>query len=875
MGPNFATLYSASSIMKWGLPVAEGLHPADGTFRKLHLKWSEIDDRLPDTSALAFLLVCCDVLVLDKVARLSLPTLIFARRVEVGKDAYFIMDRTDSTRKDFQLVAQTIVDAATGHATTASLTVMSKTDDGRTLDTDTEMASRPGHPATAYHLAKGKREVTAKLVNPGWAAEDFLAAGDPLPIFLKTLFQVACLVSTDDDGLATKQLQWIASLTSRDAGSRDLSADAHNLYQTLISLRVQRNGAILVPQIDHSVYAEASQACMVLLRQRVARYEDLKMKISNGENWQDSFKTTIADKRNEFQLTQRLEQQARDTAEDAAKARQEAAQLVVEEKAVLADLKVDFDRGVEDWRRDETIKGAIDIALSVTDLLTQIPAIVASGGALAAMPVTQMLKGLGQTALDVAADGLKRGVNTIKSKPGKRGGGDDDDAINMDFIFDEDLDLEFITEEGGERSAFSLVNATPEAAAFAKAYESDVELYKMAKAERAQQMDKLEKGAKAAVAAGKDVKGIYDGAMRIADAAATAERLEAQSEKILTKVTLATETSFGSIEPIGIDTVTGGAQVWDLMLTEMELIFDKMGPLLAKISNGLEYRTAMRRMVIKGKVMSAARLSLAKANSDLADARLRLNAAAASIRIYEEQLEKVEHKIARDEAMEQLAFGRLLDSKRGLYQAMEAYTRAFAYFTLNTTQGPSLLPKITDDVDAFERKISRMTGTWLTDVSLGAPPQSMLMPIVLDPEEMETDADGTYRFAIPHDASDFADLHRVRLSRIRVYLDGFDDGDAVSVSIRSSGSYQDKTDRGQVLNFVSQPFAKRFVYQPGQEDRPIVEADVIERFERDFFQPTPFSTWSLAFKTRSGNAIPAERIGAIRLELHGNTISNG
>ena len=873
MKTDLKNLYSNTSIQKLGLPVAEKLEPEEGMFRKLRLVWSEIEKEANKYDDLAYVLVCCDTLVLDKRANLNVPPTVFARRIEVVGDAYFTIDRTEDNLPEFLLVTQEIVDSATGEPRSVALSNLTEED-----EYSTEMVADSTKPATGYVLTRGEDLKQAQRIKPGFAAQDFLSPADPLPMLLKTLFQVACLISTDDDELAAQQLLWIAELTSTDSGSNDLSADAQNLYQTILSLRTQKDGTVLVPQIDHSVYAEASKACMELLRDRFQRYETLQRKKSNDENWQASFETTLEDKNNEFQLTKRLEEQAKNTCEDTEKARQEAANLIMDEKQRLSKLQTKFDRGVEDWRRDETIKGAIDIAVSVGDLLTQIPAIVASGGTLVAMPITSSLNGVARSSLDIAREGINDIRHRVKKKPAAAANDDDDDAIDMDFLFGDDIDN--VPDAGpsvivdGEIQSFEMVNASPAARDFVSEYKTEVEMYKAAKAEKAAQKKTLVDGAKAAVAAGKDVKGIYDGAMRIVDAAATAERLEAQSKEILTKVSLGTETSFGSIEPIGIDVVTGGAQVWDNMLIEMELVFDKMGPLLQKISGGLDYRASMRKLVMNGKVMSAARLALAKACSDLADAKMRVRSAQDSIRIYQIQLEKMTQKIARDEAMEQLAFGRILDSKRSLYQAMEAYIRAFTYFTLNDKEGPSLLPKITDDIPSFANKIQRITGTWLTDISLGAAPQSMKLPVHLDPGDMEVDADGNYNFTMDHSNPAFSDFHRIRLSKIRVYLEGYEGAGAVSVNIRSSGNYDDKGEGGRVLSFISQPFIKNFVYDMENEDDPIVDADVIDRFERDFFQPTPFSHWSFRFKTRDGQQITTDQMSAIRLELHGNTISN-
>ena len=883
MERNWAELYSAKAIHRWRLPEFQDLNPDYGEFRAPLLRWSEIEAAVEDADKLAMFMICCDVLVLDKAATLRCPTFIFARVIEIRSGADLTFDLSEGAKLSCIVAAQRIVDAVTGLPATLTLATVSFDAGGDLVVVETQIVADGS--TTAYLMDDGEERATK--VAASVAALDFLAPGEPLAVMLTTTFQIACLLSTEEPRLAADQVMWVAALTARHPTSQMLSSDCHALYKTLIQLMDIGADALLVPHLDHEIYAEKSKACLALLHQRAQRYDTLVEKVNTDEHWRDQVAITIADKQNETELTASLRAQAEATCEQMRKARQIAAANLLECQADLTDLMVDFQRDIKDWQRDETIKASIEIFTGVVDLAQQVGTIVASGGTLAALPAIDTLKMLAGMSVDLSS----RVAKSDKFE----------DVIDISWLFDDN-------DDDGDPPEYSAENAKEDLIVYFETRKADSEA---AQKEKSRQ-DKIRQGAadlkKAGIAAGKDVKGIYDGIMRIVDIADKAKKLEAQSEDFLVKAAAQVKTAFGTIAPVGLDVVTGGEDGWAQAELGFEDLFDKISELMSKLDGGRAYRLALRRLVLHGRTMSQTRLALAKANNDLADAILRERAAQASQRLYDGYLRDLTLSQARDTALRQLAFGRVLDSKRSVYLAMEAFMRAASYFTLRPIDR-SVLPRITDSVDAFSEAVMTQTGTWVTSIALGRSPGPMdiwldvdltsasgatgASDVVLaqgdgtskgetkaDQEDgpnalvIARSADGAVNVTIPTGHARFNRWYRVRLDAVRVYAHGVQSDGDLWIDIQTDGTYLDKTPSGGTARFVTQPFGRSFVYNPLDEAAmPAGDSSTTGRFAEDFFKPTPFATWRFTISRQDERELDLSRLTNLRLHLTGSAMS--
>lgn len=864
---NWAEQYSNKALDKLGVPAHRESNDEEGHYRGAYLKWSDLEKSVSDQRDLSFWLICCDVLEIDKPMYLNQDMFVFARRIEVAPRGRISLDITEDKRLVFSLTAQEIIAHDTGKKTSIAMSVgyEDENEDPQSDKYDLALVAAKSPEGAPQFLSQGLYLEAAKKKLSRYpaavTADGFLGTTDYLPRHLRMTFHLACLNFTHDPETAMKYLDWVAALTKFDKRWKALSSDAHGLNETISAIEAAGDDVLLVPQLDYSVYAEDASACMDVLRDRQSRYDKISSDREDLDKWILNIKTAIQDKSNDVSLATKLKQKAADTARQAANARQLVANSLMAEEKAVRDARVDLSRGIKDWMEDGIMDSAKDIAMSVFDIATQLPAIVASGGALGALPLAQMagdgLKAAGDLTMSVTSRVSK------SKKSGSSGGGDDVQVI--DFLFDEDADDRF--EDFDLAQDFELVTETPEAKEFADQLEMKYKLIEAKKKVHKENMDKLKAGGKALFATGKDVAAIGQSIMKIVDIIAAAEAMEKQSEETLLKATATLDGAFGPIKPIGIDVVTGGAQEWDLLANSLKAYWEN----LPKIGGKDAFKEAIGRMIIKGKVMSETRLALAKANSDLTNATLRLKAADEARKIYDRNLHEFEAKEAMVDAMEQLAFDRILDGKRSVYLAMEVHKRAHSYFVLDRHNPAGELPNITDNLEKFGEVVKRISSRRLTDEALRPQPQPLNREFKLSTKDANVSIapDGAFEWHQDHSNTQFSGFFRIRLERLRVYVVTGHSSQEFTVEIENSGHYEDRNRGAHAAFFVSDPYFLRFRYNTSKPDTPIADGTTVRRFKDDFFLPTPFSHWTFRVFDINSELIHAKDIASLSVQLTG------
>lgn len=937
---NFDTLYDAQTLSKWGLPSPVADAPAEGEFRRPLLRWKDMSDPAKG-KAPPIRVVCCDVLRLDDIAAIDRATFIFARRIELSGRGALAIDRVG--RPDMAVVVATQEIVRDGVAASLACTVAGPGPKDEAESKIVVVHGPEGAPTvSAFRLgADGRFAVT----EPAQAAADLLYDGSPLALLLRSQFQIATLVFTQERALACALVAWVGTLAGGSARFSDLAAEARTMLGRLEALGRVGAGTSLVPRLDHTLYARQAKAMVATLRDRAAAMEKFRTAAEDDARWIEDVKATLADKTNEADLARELERIAEDALETASKARVMAAVAVRAEAEGLPPMRIDFERGIENWKKDEQFKAVVDIVTGVIEIAAQLPAVFVAGPQIMAMPavktVTGTLEGIAQGAAEllksnppshyVPPDGrggtLKKVTKTdllddidalpparsvkIGGSPPVQGeprrsillddeddipsprngssssGGSDtrsvigvennvpkdkldspdikeigsiDEAMTADFVVIDSAAIEddWVRLDGLSNDPsqdFVIVKPSKKAADYAKVY--NMQLKERAAREK-KSADAQKSLVDAAKSIGKSGKGIFDAAMRIVEVARKAEKLEAESIETLMRVDLAVDEAFGSIAPRGIDVVTGGAQLWGELEAEINRSFEAMGELRTKVAGAASFQFAILRLVRKGRAMSEARLALAQANADLAAARLRRRAAGRAAQIFETRLMTLANAAQKRAAMEMLAFDRVLDAKRAAWLAMEAYERAFYFFTLNHGESDDRAPMITADPQDFDRRARRMGETWVTSARLAAPPQEFSLGFVLQADDLPARlaaAKGVYTFDYAADDPWFSVWHRIRVREVEARVLGLNRAEPVLIDVATSGAYADRMLDGSVAPFVSDPFRISVLYDP-RTDRVITPGRVDDRMANDFFQPTPFTTWRLTIQDKQGGQIP-------------------
>jgi len=665
----FAELYAPRALQAWGLPLPSADDPAGGVFRAPLLNWSALPRKSPDGDDAPLWLLCCDVLSLDQDVVLDRTTLVFARRIEVKGTAGLILKRIDGSGHDLVLFAQEVVDAVTGDARLLNITAAI---DDSTLPV---YDFRPDVGGGATGVMWPERAAAAKRMSPQDLEPAYLFMGSPLRLNLTTMFQIATLLSTQRPDLSIAQLQWIGTLGQASAETWELSAQAVAMAGQLIAAKEAGQHALLVPQLDSEIYASAANAMMVVLRDRCEKWEALKDRQYNDENWISAAKAALLEQRNQKELGDKLLQQAEDSRRQAMSALGTAIGQVNYERVQIGGREIDFRAGIDKWKQNEQLKAVIDVVMGVVQILAQIPAVVAAGPELLALPI---LKEGVPLLLDSAKFIVEWNAKLFTGgRYGRRGAIQDIGNVDGD---DDDQDFVIVDEFEHNPKVYSAADA-------AKAAEKR-------KADLAAIQQNLINGLKAA---GAGAQAVYDSATQIIAIGDKALRMQQTSRQIYASINASLGNTFASADLQGLDTVTGGQQRWDELKTNIEDVFDRFeGGLLRKIEGGGEYRLEFRRLIDCGKSLSEARLAVAKANMQVAEMKLRQSAAEKSVQIAEQRQRQLAERQAYTVTMAQLVYNTVIDTKRSIYLAIEAYRRAFVYFTLADEARAPVLPQITD-----------------------------------------------------------------------------------------------------------------------------------------------------------------------------------
>jgi hypothetical protein len=907
---NFATLYGPAA-KSWNLPAAERLDYDAGSFRGLRLNWKDLYAQRRNPP---LWLLCCDVLVIESDVTIDTAAFVFARRIELKKGRSITLGRTDRHAADLLIFAQEIVDLDTGSATALNVASVSGDGGGDPEITEHPFSADPVAGATGLDWpAKGK----PASMEPGRLDPGFLLMGEPLRLSLMTTFQVATLLSSDNLDVSIAQSRWVAAMAAASQDTADLSAQALAMAGTLLSMKAA-GAALLVPRLDAEIYADKSKAMMLVLRNREQRFTDLQTKQRSDEDWLLQARSVLSEQLNQNDLHQQLEKQGEEARAQAMYARAIAVGQVLYAQQEIHLCEMEFERGIKKWELDKTRAEVVNILLGVFDILKAIPAIAAGAPHLAALPLIETAAGIAKAAAGVVSTMISTAPRVFDSLTppaapapslaapapspaaptrARHSFFDDDDWDASGSDDDDDGGIIDLTPEGYDGgldpggSGGTVPPGVPPVPGVVPPGVPPVpgvvppgvppvpgvpKTAAEAETERKQQLAKLQEGMIGGLTkAGEGAKKIFDAAMNIVAIAEKARKMEATSREILDIADQTIKKGFASSALEGLDVVTGGQQEWDALEVEVNYIFEKFRDgLLQQIEGGPQYHRAYQRLLVCTRSLSQCRLAVAKANTQLAELKLRRITAGRSVEIAQKRLDEIKERAAQIDMLAQFVFNTTLDSKRTVYLAMEAHNRAYLYFTLAKAAPP--LPRITASVDAFDKAVGDIASKQLRREALDPPPQTMreVVYTVNSPSVMEElRSNGCASWTLDTANRSFDGLARIRIDRVRVLVEGARSNEPIEVQIQTAGLYADKVPTGGTNQFVSQPTLRRFVYNPswtGDGNRGIViDGDIARRYKDDFFNPTPFTTFTIRVVGRNDGKVDLSAVTGLKVYFSG------
>lgn len=332
-----------------------------------------------------------------------------------------------------------------------------------------------------------------------------------------------------------------------------------------------------------------------------------------------------------------------------------------------------------------------------------------------------------------------------------------------------------------------------------------------------------------------------------------------------------------------IPTLNESNLAWDLMITEIRSNLryaDSLG-----IKGARQYLLELEKQVLLGKAINITQLNFAHEQAKLIDLLLtnnvttnqqqRLNTAIEGYQLDSDSFDSVERELSRV----------LMHFKRPMYVALSNYVQAYEYWALKPSE---ITPSLNKSYLDYQFDLASIESEYVNALSSFQPaPQDFTIDnyTISSPEQLESFANtGELNFTIPLEQVQLCAFDRVRLSTVRVFLEGenLPYGKQLNLRVSSSGNYADRYEN-QDYQFSSNPVSRAFYYRlddPTTNDVSIItDGSVANKFEYAYFQPTPFSSWNITLnnfdKTDQTNNQYLKDIEQIRVEFLGSGIPNG
>lgn len=312
---------------------------------------------------------------------------------------------------------------------------------------------------------------------------------------------------------------------------------------------------------------------------------------------------------------------------------------------------------------------------------------------------------------------------------------------------------------------------------------------------------------------------------------------------------------------------------WDSFLIDVEALLQPAVD--DKVPGASDYLKSLRKQALFSKAALSAQAAQAKAGQELLKLSL------------QQLLEKAQHErvgayieaLGTDEqaaeALGDIFLARELDMRLWLYLAMRRYAAAYHYWTMAASAvRPSM---ITPVANAMTELAAIGTDYGRALESFDPPPQPIDTEVIVSESGGGSEAIAALRTArratIPIASSDpaFHGLGRVRLSRVRIWLEGVQASreKPIMIDLATSGHFEDRLGQ-KSLEFAAAPVRRSFEYIKAARDLTGIRIDgeVEEREKFCFFQPTPFTQWTVEI----AEGPDLSGLTGLTMEFHGSAI---
>ncbi len=316
---------------------------------------------------------------------------------------------------------------------------------------------------------------------------------------------------------------------------------------------------------------------------------------------------------------------------------------------------------------------------------------------------------------------------------------------------------------------------------------------------------------------------------------------------------------------------TNTSDYWATFKLEVD---SRLQPAISQQVDGAsEYKLALDKLDVYGQSLVANQLAYIRCSQELVRLQLQSQVTQNQVARLQQYITDLSTSKQPNDQMEQMLYQRYVDMKISLFIALKNYTNAYRYWAL---RNPLTSPSIVDSVNSLSGYMADIEQDYASALqSFDPPPQAFSDKqfAITDPGVLQSlQQDGTCKWSLTIDASIFGEFDRVRLTTVRVWLDGAhpQKGSDVYVMISNSGSYQDRKD-GQSYQFSSAPLLRGFQYD--STGQILVDGQVADEQKYVYFQPTPFTDWTINIPKTSNQGLDLSGLTQIRMQLAGSLIA--
>ena len=307
---------------------------------------------------------------------------------------------------------------------------------------------------------------------------------------------------------------------------------------------------------------------------------------------------------------------------------------------------------------------------------------------------------------------------------------------------------------------------------------------------------------------------------------------------------------------------------WARFQLDAACFFGKV--LEAKVPGAAECKLEVDRLVTHGRSLAAAQASAIAAGQDLVRLWTQRAHNKHSRQRIQEHVEALDRRADAEVEAGRIFYEHYMEIKRTLFVALANYRAAHRYWAIGES---SAAPSLFKSVAELREDLARTQRDHATVLRGFDPPPQRLReltvvlaePAVLDRMRKDRSLTLTLDLAAP----ELLHLDRVRLSTVRVWLDGARPGrgSEVRIELRNSGAYLDRR-AGVGHRFTARPLVRGFRYQG---DKIVLDGAVADEHRFDYFEPTPFSEWTFTVQSDDTDLAGLTRV---RLEFAGSAITS-